>query len=241
MPHTPRRTPARLLLRFSLLVAASAHADTGTSVGDTGGEGGGPFAGLLQAPEANLFTGGLTQVVSIRIPPGRKMATPDLKLVYSSAGGGGGLFGEGWSMPLGTIERSTKWGVPRCAASPGFDKTDEFVLTLNGAAVELVNFGAGPSGSAVYRPRTDQSFLEAIRKTDNTWEVFERSGMRYVFGTTEEARRSRETTCGFTAVWGLTRIHDPHNNRINLTYLAGRDALVLDTVQYGGTPANHAF
>ncbi|MGH9388649.1 MAG: SpvB/TcaC N-terminal domain-containing protein, partial [Vicinamibacteria bacterium] len=170
---TPRERlglPLLPCLLFSGAVAA--YADTGTSVGDAGGEGGGPFAGLLQAPEANLFTGGLTQAISIRIPPGRKSATPDLKLVYSSSGGGG-LLGEGWGMALGSIERSTKWGVPRCTASTGFDATDEFVFTMNGAAVELVNFGSGPGGSTIYRPRTDQAFLEALRRTDNTWEVFE--------------------------------------------------------------------
>ena len=70
----------RILLMVLLFAAGPARADTGTSVGDAGGEGGGPFAGLLQAPEANLFTGGISQVISIRIPAGRKMATPDLKL-----------------------------------------------------------------------------------------------------------------------------------------------------------------
>jgi hypothetical protein len=54
------------------LMTTAALADTTTSAGDAGGEGGGPFAGLLQAPEANLFTGGISQAIAIRIPPGRR-------------------------------------------------------------------------------------------------------------------------------------------------------------------------
>jgi RHS repeat-associated protein len=233
------RDALKLALACWLVMPLSARADTSTSTGDLGGEGGGPFAGLLQAPEANLFTGGLSQVIPIRIPPGRKMATPDLKLVYST-GGGGDVYGEGWAMPLGSIERSGKWGVPRCTGSIGFDKTDEFVLSLNGSAVELVNFGSGPGGSTVYRPRTDQSFLEALRRPDDTWEVFDRSGMRYRFGTTTESRRTRDTACGFTSVWAITQIVDPNGNTVDFTYFGGY-MLTLDKVQYGGTTSNHAF
>jgi RHS repeat-associated protein len=187
----------------------------------------------MQSPEANLFTGGLSQAIAIRIPPGRKMATPNLNLVYSS-GGGAGLYGEGWSLPIGSIERSTKWGVPLCTGA----YADEFVLTLNGAATELVNFGTSGSDT-VYRPRTDQSFLEAHRKQDNTWEVFERSGMRYVFGTTSASRRDRSPTC--TTVWGLTQIKDPNDNVVDLVYVTGKQTLVLDRVEYGGIGVNQAF
>jgi len=195
------RSTAAVTLAIGLLVSTYAGADTTTSAGDGGGEGGGPFAGLLQAPEANLFTGGLTQAVPIRIPPGRKMATPNLNLVYSS-GGGAGFYGEGWTLPVGTVERSTKWGVPRCTG----DATDEFVLSLNGAAIELVRFSASGS-TVVYRPRTDQSFLEAVRDTSaDTWQVFDRSGMRYKLGFTAESRRTRTTVaCTFTSIWDSRR------------------------------------
>jgi RHS repeat-associated protein len=124
--------------------------------------------------------------------------------------------------------------VPLCTGS----HADDFVLSLNGAAVELVNFGTG-GGGTVYRPRTDQSFLEAVRKPDDTWDVFDRSGMRYTFGTTSESRRKRSATC--TTVWGLTQIQDPNDNTIELTYLTGKKTLALDAVEYGGDPGAHAF
>jgi hypothetical protein len=169
------------------------------------------------------------------------MATPNLNLVYSSSAGGAGPYGEGWSLAVGSIERSGKWGVPRCMVSDGFDATDEFVLSLNGSAIELVTYGAGPNGSTAYRSRTDQSFLEAFRRTDNSWEVFDRSGMRYQFGTTAESRRTRTGGCGFTSIWGLTQMKDPNNNVVDVAYRTGENTLSLDTVQYGGTPSSHAF
>jgi hypothetical protein len=218
-------------LVISLVLAAEvARGDTSTSLGEGGGEGGGPFAGLLQAPETSLFTGGMTQIIPIQIPPGPKNATPDLKLVYSSAGGAAGLLGEGWTMPVGTIERSTKFGVTRCLGDATFDNTNDFILTLNGAVIELSPAGTS-GGDPVYKPRTDQSYLEAIRD-GNTWEVVERSGMKYSFGTTAPSRLWRNADvfsalnsgvspfprCDYTAVWGLTRVEDPNGNRIDLTY-----------------------
>jgi hypothetical protein len=221
------------------LVGTRVDADTTTSVGDGGGEADGPFAGLLQAPEANLFSGALSHVIPIRIPPGRKNATPDLKLVYSSLGGGSGLLGEGWSLPLGSVERSTKRGTPRCGTA-GIDNTKDFVLSLNGSTLELVEYTAGTE--PVYRPRTDQSFLEAIKKSNNTWEVIERSGMRYFFGETTESRLSQTGGCGFTAIWGLTKVQDPNGNTIDIAYKTGEQSLVPTEIEYGAqTSSAHPF
>ncbi len=137
---------AALLLIFAAGVSPAA-ADTTTSLGDFGGEGTGPFGGLVQSPEANLFSGASTLSVPILIPPGRRNVTPELRFVYSSASGDG-PFGHGWSLPLGSIERSTKHGVPRCLGGHEFD----FVLNLGGATQELVRLSPGSnSGSVNFR------------------------------------------------------------------------------------------
>lgn len=47
-----------------LVLAARAAADTGTAMGDRGGEGSTAFTGLAQAPEANLFTGASGTAIS---------------------------------------------------------------------------------------------------------------------------------------------------------------------------------
>jgi hypothetical protein len=164
-----------------VLHSLQARADTTSTWGDFGGEGLQPFGGLAQAPEADLFTGNFTIQVPILIPPGRKNATPELKLVYSSAGGDG-PFGRGWSLPLGSIERSTKFGVPRCLGL----HTDDFILTLNGAVQELI----AVSGSTTnYRVKIDESYMEVTaNRTNNRWEVKDRAGMTYTFGDSSNSR-----------------------------------------------------
>src|SRR5262245_907097 len=121
-PTAPRAATCASLL---LLIAAAAHADTTTSLGDHSGEGSTPFTGLAQAPEANLFTGALGTAIPIEVPPGRRNMTPQLALRYTSSAGPS-PFGYGWDLPIGRIERSTSNGVPRCTGP----HTDDFVLVL---------------------------------------------------------------------------------------------------------------
>jgi len=203
-----------------------------------------PLGGLQQAAEANLYTGAFTVSVPIEIPPGRSQVTPDLRLRYLSSDGDGPL-GRGWTLPLGQIQRNTKNGVPRCKATIGFDFTDDFVLVLNGNSHELVL----DTGSS-YRPRIDNSFLEATKNVAaNTWEVVDRAGRRYRFGTAPDARLwinsdtfLNSTSCSFTSVWGLTEIEDPYGNLVKITYAAGLDYLIPEKIEYGGTASTaHPF
>lgn len=176
---------------LSLLVA---NATSFAQVGDHGarGEGTGQFAGLSTAPEANFFSGAMSMSVPILIPPGRKNVTPDLKLSYSSSGGPG-VFGYGWNLPLGTIERSTKHGPPRCIGL-GEEENDprDFVLMLSGGATELVDVEINNDNSLLkrrYRARYAESYIEAVADADpespryNSWTVRDRSGMTYRFST----------------------------------------------------------
>ncbi len=223
-----------------LLVHSTAHADTGTSLGDRSGEGTTAFTGLAQAPEANLFTGALGTSIPIPLPPGRKNMTPQLALQYSSSGGPS-PYGRGWSLPIGQITRSTRWGVPHMD-NPHFD---EFVMMMPGApAAELVE----TSTPNVYRPRVEMSWVEATyHPSSDKWEVIDRAGMRYTFGDVPHARLEvfDEGPDLFTTAWALTTIRDPKDNRIDITWLdpgvAGNHFLPL-TVKYGGkTVGSHIF
>lgn len=115
---TPRCLKAILFAgAVVVLLSGAARADTTSSRGDRGGEGSTPFTGLVQWPEATLFTGGLSMSVPIEVPSGRKAMTPQLALQYSNSGGPS-PYGHGWDLPLGRIQRSTKWGVPTCSNHP---------------------------------------------------------------------------------------------------------------------------
>ncbi len=229
-------------LAISLVLAFPATrvaADTGTSMGDRSGEGATPFTGLAQAPEANLFTGALTTQIPIKVPPGRKEMTPQLALQYSSAGGPS-PFGHGWDLPIGRIDRSTKWGAPRCTG----EHTDDFVLIMpNSGAVELAR---SSPGSGVYRPVVEAAWLEAVFDANgNRWTVHDRSGHRYSFGGNSSARvstapnapamhQNADGSCDFTASWMLTQIEDSNGNSIDFEWLLSENVPLPSRVLYGG-------
>jgi hypothetical protein len=63
-------------------------------------------------PETSLFMGGAKYSYPIECPPGRNGLTPKLFLDYSSYRGNG-FAGVGWTLELGSIQASTKWGFNR--------------------------------------------------------------------------------------------------------------------------------
>lgn len=237
------------ILSFSLgLSCYPASADTQTSLGDRSGEGSAAFTGLAQAPEANLFTGALGTRVAIQVPPGRNHMTPKLALDYSSSSGPS-PYGYGWDLTIGRIERTTRWGVPRCDS----DHFDEFVLILpGGVSAEMVHVGSNE-----YRPRIEQGYVSAtFSPTANKWTARDATGITYTFGDDEDARLGTATgapaelqhgdgSCDFTTAWALTKIRDPNGNTIDITWdpIDPQSNLLLPLlIEYGGhesgTPAH---
>lgn len=216
------------------LIGMPAYADTGTSLGDRTGEGSGQFTGLAGAPEANLFTGALTTSIRIDLPPGRKNMSPQLALQYSTSLGPS-PFGYGWDLPIGRIERSTKWGVPRCDAH-----TDDFVLILPSGAIELVP--EAPGGN-VFRPKVEEAYVKATRDTTlNTWTVFDRAGLKYTFGDVDSARVGNSSPlvfmatnpCRYTAAWSLTKVQDANGNIVLYGWLKAANVMYPKVIYYGG-------
>ncbi|MFC1709658.1 SpvB/TcaC N-terminal domain-containing protein, partial [Candidatus Omnitrophota bacterium] len=81
----------------------------------------------LQNVNPSLFTGALTYSIPIAVSAGRKGIQPNIALAYSSQSGNGAL-GMGWSLDLGSIERSTKNGVPK------YNSSDTFIFKSGGSA-----------------------------------------------------------------------------------------------------------
>jgi RHS repeat-associated protein len=234
-----RRVFTGLALALALaLPAAPVAADTGTALGDRSGEGSTPFTGLAQAPEANLFTGALNTAVPIEVPPGRRGLTPQLALQYSSSAGPG-VFGFGWDVPIGRIERSTTRGAPRCTGA----HTDDFALVLPSGASKLVRTAPG---SNYYRPAVEQAYVRAEKfQSQNHWVVYDRSGLKYTFGDVDAARLGNSTPltflsqgadgiCRLTSTWALTRIEDANGNTIEIAWGKILNVLYPVTVRYGG-------
>lgn len=236
-----------LIATFLLTFTTRTLADTGTAMGDRGGEGSTAFTGLARAPEANLFTGASGTSINLMLPPGRGNMTPSLTLSYNSAGGRS-VYGYGWDLSLARIERSTKYGVPRCTGPT----SDLFILTLPGGSTELVN-----EGGSTYRPVVEDTYIQATKFfSENKWEVVDRSGMKYVFGNVPEAHMivgadvfmNNVTGCKYTAAWYVTHIEDPNGNTIDFTYTysALENVPYLHKVEYGantssGSPQAHVY
>ena len=96
-----------------------------------------PAATALQSFQPDLFTGRATTAIPLAVPPGRHGMQPSLGLTYSSSGRNGWV-GVGWSLELGSIERSTKHGIPH------YDASDTFTFLFHGVSSDLVPlwFGA---------------------------------------------------------------------------------------------------
>jgi hypothetical protein len=120
--------------------------------------------------------------------------------------------------------------------------------------VELV---ADPPGSDTYRPKIEENYLRATKYVaQNLWVVYDRSGMRYEFGSDDYSRLKTSSSapfmeapgagfCEFTTAWALTRMQDPNGNTIDIEYWdTDSQLLVPGWIEWGGnseTGLNHLY
>ena len=160
----------------------------------------------LQSVQPSLFTGALTYSIPISIPPGRNGIQPNIALTYSSQSGNG-ILGMGWNLDLGSIERSTKNGIPN------YNNTDTFIFTSGGSSSELVNIGGNE-----YRAKIEGAFMK-FTKNGNSWTVLDKSGSIYSFGQGENPRQFEGDDI---FKWCLNRVQDVLGNYMTLTYIKDR-------------------
>lgn len=180
--------------------------------------GGGAIRSIGETFSPDLHTGTGSYQVPLQFLPGPGGFRPEMSLVYSS-GGGNGPFGIGWLMPLLQITRKTEGGLPAYD-----DDTDRFLLDRQ----ELV-----PLGGRRYRHRKEESFQLAQRVGDG-WEVRDRSGRRFLLGTTP-ATRVQETRAGVTFIyaWLIESAVDRNGNEIRYEYTRDQNQLYLQRLSYG--------
>ncbi len=199
------------------------------------GPGGGesnPFAALQGDASTQLFTGAASVTVPIRVPPGRKHATPELALRYSSHGGLS-FVGLGWSLPLGVLSRSVENGTPSCLGPD----PEAFRLTLSASSNDLVR-----ESEDRFLLEYDEGWAEAIPdRAANRWTVRTREGMTYTFGADASARvfgggdRFHDpAACALTTAWYVTRLEDPNGNAIELRWEKTGNSPLPSEILYGG-------
>jgi len=170
------------------------------------------------------FSGTFSLSLPLFTPPGRKGVQPSLNLTYSSSNGVG-PFGLGWRMDFGSIERSTKNGVPK------YDATDTFTCSLGGANSELIPIGGGE-----YRAKHESSFLK-FTFNNTHWEVKDKQGNTYYFGlddnlddSSKEYYVSGDDSKVFK--WYLSEIKDTKGNYFLIRYFSDRTF----EIRYTGKP-----
>ncbi|HZM69187.1 MAG TPA: toxin TcdB middle/N-terminal domain-containing protein, partial [Candidatus Cryosericum sp.] len=181
------------------------------------------------APSIAASLGAATVRFPIEVPPGRHGMAPGIALRYNSAAGNGNS-GYGFSLGLGSIERSTRFG------SPHFDDTDTFVLVLGGDSLELVPVDAG---STRFRTAIDSGYL-VERLTPGPfgagscyWMARGRDGRRYRFGFmggTDNPSQAGNLS------WGLDRVEDASGNVMEIVWNASGLHLYPARIEYASHP-----
>ncbi len=168
------------------------------------------------------FSAAASVPVPIPVPPGRAGIQPNLALVYSSSNHQMGLAGVGWTLDMGSIQRSTKKGVPK------YDATDTFVLAEGGSQDLIYDTQAG-----FYRTEVEGGFAK-IEQTSGGWMITNKKGTKYYFGSTDDSRQYDPNNTSKIFRWALSRVEDLNGNYMTIFYMRDNGQIYPQTINYTG-------
>ena len=210
-------------------------------------KGPGSIEGLGEAFQPSLNTGTGKHALKIAVSPGTAGHAPELALVYDG-GGGNGIVGMGWSLPMAFVQRQTDKGVPRYVDGPNgidddldsnTDEADEVDHFINGASEELVPVQDGAVVS--FFSKNEGSFMR-YRRIGAYWEARTPDGSLLIFGQSASARLVDPADPSHVFRWLLEKEIDTHGNTIRYRYATSPGAtnagqIYLQAVEYGpGAP-----
>ncbi|HEX6686665.1 MAG TPA: SpvB/TcaC N-terminal domain-containing protein, partial [Candidatus Limnocylindrales bacterium] len=165
----------------------------------------------------------------IEVPAGRLGLQPQVGIAYNSQAGNGWL-GLGWDLATPAIEVDTRWGVPRYEAAR---ETESYLL--NGEQLTPLSHRGPPAPRTpekVFDTRVEGGFARIVRHGNGpdgyTWEVTDKSGTRWLYGT--RAGATLADNSGNVFRWALSEVRDLHGNTVRYHY-----ARVDDTGVAGGS------
>jgi RHS repeat-associated protein len=221
--------------------AAATTGDVPTDSAPTGVGAASPGGGLMNF-QTDLFTGRFSYRVPIAVAPGRCNSQPNIALGYNSSGPNGWC-GVGWLLDMGSIQRDTRFGVPRAwsGSHPAnqYDDNKGFVFGVAGSLSPLVyTSGTDPKE---YRLQAETgAFLTFLyyhpNSTSPYWLVTDKNGNKLYFGQTLATRMqntkfpSNYGTSTFR--WALDRAEDLNGNFTTLTYTTHSNQLYLSQISY---------
>ncbi len=191
-----------------------------------------------ETPTPDLFTGAASNRIVIPVPTGRVGMQPAISIVYSSTNQDPGIFGYGWSLSLGSIQR---------VSSRNSDKRVEYQYAGPMGILDLI-----PIGGNVYRPKIESGY-SLFEKIDDAngeyWEALDKSGNTSLFGVTAAARLLMPDGSE-TALWNISQVLDRNSNYTTFSYLCDGgsstpqrgctgSALIPEAISYTGNEASH--
>ena len=170
-------------------------------------------------------SGSASLSVPIAVPAGRAGIQPNLSLVYNSSNRQLGNAGYGWNLDLGSIQRSTKKGVPTYN-----DSQDIFSMGQNGGSQDLV---ADPSTPGLYHMEVEGSFAN-IQYFTTYWVITDKKGIKYYYGNTSDSKQSDPANPTHIFRWAVNRVEDLNGNYMTISYLNDNGQIYPQIISYTG-------
>jgi YD repeat-containing protein len=170
--------------------------------------------------------------ITLKLPKGTNGIQPDLALVYVP-GGGNGMVGMGWQLTgLSTITRANDGN------GINYDGGDTY------AHSQLGVLGGQPDGSYRSKKETFTKLVPSGTCGDGpcSWVAYDRSGLRFYFGTTADSRLLTHAT-GSVGTWGLAKVADLFGNSFEVEYTndAANGVLYPSVITYTKGPGVTAY
>jgi|GEM_PF-2488591 len=182
-------------------------------------------AGLTDEANIGVFSGQVSYSIPINMPAGVSLS-PSVALTYNGALGNSSI-GVGWTLGLPAITRSTREGVPTYD-----DNVDTFEIS-GIASGRLVHILSG-AGYEEYRVEAAGNAYRVRHMDDDSWEVTDTAGTKYIFGENPGERMGVDVAAG----WKLSRIVNIVGEEVVFSYWRDRGHLYPSTISWG--PDNQA-
>lgn len=211
-----------------------------------------PIANITQIepPTANQ-KGDANVQFPIAVPAGRNGVQPSLAVSYNN-NGSSGIAGYGWDISTPSISVDTRFGVPTFDSqkeSETYLFNGEELLMKNNDNLYLSHREATlinrNTSTVQFYPKVEGSFSKIERSGSNpasyTWIVYDKSGMKYYYGTSNQSRlRTGGNTSNITK-WMLEKVEDKDGNYMTYSYftrtystgnLSGGKEILLSSILY---------
>lgn len=172
-------------------------------------------------PKTDLITGAMIYSYPIAVPQGRLGMTPDLELNYNSQeNDNGSVFGYAWGVNIPYIERVNKNGSEKLYTEK------YFTSSIDGELVEI--------STNTYAPRVDNGNFHRYLLTSNGWELTDKSGVVYKFGSSANSRQDNASNTNQVYKWMLDKKEDLNGNYIVYEYYKDAGQIYPQKINYTG-------